>query len=343
MDDLILDDNEEANTVFRQVTAACSTQAKAISSSSSSVNAASETIPEFDWPLNTQPSMADEAFMKRLLVLSDHEQGRMMELPTERQHQIEQAAVARGFLLPGAYSLRRQLIRKTTGGGSRYFGKHNMGCPTAANDHAENFERQLEVWLRKVAPGAPYRTEQQLKQAGSRFTPDFLFPGGVRINGSLVHWLDCKTYYGSSLLAQTKSVPVGKLKDQAARYFESFGPGAFVFLNGFSSDLLTRGGMDAGQVLLLDATPLDVSELFQPEQVHKEEVYCPLDLVGRVIGRGGATLARLQESTGCGVVLHHLPHTCIVVLTSNTSAADACAARDAVTALIAPQRRPGSY
>lgn len=301
------------------------------------------TPPAIDWTLNHQPSLADEQFMYPLLVLSDHEQGRYIELPTERQHIIDQAARARGFTLTGAYSLRRQFIRKITGGGSLYHNKHNMGSASGANDHAENFERKLELWLNAIAPDARYYTEQQLKQSGSPLTPDFSFPDGVLINGSLVYWLDCKTYYGSSLLAKSKSLPVGKLKEQAERYCQHFGSGAFTFLNGFSSDLLSESGMDPQQIVLLDAAPLDPTGLFETslsqtdlETLFKEEVYCPPHMVGRIIGKKGVTINNLKKSTGCNVVLHHLQHSCVVVITSTASTSDACLCREMVKSLLNP-------
>jgi len=324
---------EEAS--FTGIDTNVNTLEKKADNESCPTSSVADSMPFIHWPLSCQPSLVDEVFMRSLLVLSDHEQGRYIELPTERQHFIDQAARERGFLTTGAYSLRRQLIRQTTGGGNMYFGKHKMGCPTEANNHAENFERKLEQWLSTVAPEAKYRTESQLKREGSPLTPDFLFPEGVRINGSVVHWLDCKTYYGSSLLATAKSLPVGKLKGQADKYCGRFGPGAFVFLNGFSGHLLNESGMDPQSVVLLDAGPLDPRDLYPPpDLLFKEEVYVPHPHVGRVIGKKGATINALKRDYGCNVVLHHLPHSCIVVLTSAVSAADVERARDQVKVLI---------
>lgn len=77
-------------------------------------------------------------------------------------------------------------------------------------------------------------------------------------------------------------LPIGKLKKQCDKYLQAFGPGAVVFLNGFSQDLLKKmdkeaeGGMGEGGLLLLDAHPLDTSHILGIDKhtamVHKEEL-----------------------------------------------------------------------
>jgi hypothetical protein len=54
---------------------------------------------------------------------------------------------------------------------------------------------------------------------------------------------------------------ITKLKKQAAKYDKNFGPGAMVFRYGFSAELdsILPG------TLLLDSTPLDLSELTRIE------------------------------------------------------------------------------
>ena len=119
-------------------------------------------------------------------------------------------------------------------------------------------------------PGINSTTTWQLRDRGQRSgTPDFLLSGNVLINGSVVSWIDCKTFYGSSLLIDSgkkgKFCAVNKLHQQASFYTTSFGPGAFLFLAGFSGDLRERA--DLHNVLLLDATPFDVSGLFDNAEV----------------------------------------------------------------------------
>ncbi len=71
-------------------------------------------------------------------------------------------------------------------------------------------------------------------------------------------------------------LPIGKLKKQCVKYIQAFGPGAVVFLNGFSEDLLAHMDLDPLQVLLLDAHPMDTTEIFGVENhstmIHKEEL-----------------------------------------------------------------------
>ena len=71
-------------------------------------------------------------------------------------------------------------------------------------------------------------------------------------------------------------LPIGKLKVQCDKYLQAFGPGAVVFLNGFSRDLHEHAGLDPRQVLLLDAHPIATDELFGITRhtcmVHKEEL-----------------------------------------------------------------------
>jgi hypothetical protein len=73
---------------------------------------------------------------------------------------------------------------------------------------------------------------------------------------------DCKTFYGASSLVELPFLPIGKLKKQCNKYLGAFGPGAVVFLNGFSADLVEHLGLDPRHVLLLDAHPLDTDSLF---------------------------------------------------------------------------------
>jgi hypothetical protein len=76
-------------------------------------------------------------------------------------------------------------------------------------------------------------------------TPDFLLIHPIKLNdGRKIHWIDAKDYIGweSKLLYK-------KLKKQAAKYNDAFGWGAFVFSEGYCTDLN------------LGATLLDVVQL----------------------------------------------------------------------------------
>jgi len=107
-----------------------------------------------------------------------------------------------------------------------------------------------------------YLTEQNIQfldenilyDMGCSNTPDFLLLGDVWINGAPVRWIDCKTYYGSSELCNNPILPIGKMRHQIARYNKMYGPGAIVFLNGFSSDLYDVSNIR--NTLFLDSGPL---------------------------------------------------------------------------------------
>lgn len=93
----------------------------------------------------------------------------------------------------------------------------------------------------------------------SESTPDFLLLDSVVINGQAVHWIECKAYYGSSMLTKDKKyekLPVNKIRGQLDRYTETYGTGAVLFLQGFHHNV------DFGQTMVLDATPLDLTDLF---------------------------------------------------------------------------------
>jgi hypothetical protein len=71
-------------------------------------------------------------------------------------------------------------------------------------------------------------------------------------------------------------IPIGKLKKQCEKYNEAFGPGAVIFLNGFSQDLNERIGLNPQDVLFLDSNPLDVTSVIgienHTDMVHKQEM-----------------------------------------------------------------------
>lgn len=192
------------------------------------------------------------------------EAGRGIDLSLERRSAIIAAgAAAGGFSLRSALSLRRMLIRQATGGGGAFFGAHNMGDPAGAKAHADGFERVLATYLRHA--GAVVIEEAALVAVGAGATPDVVMTPPVRINGAVVTWLDCKTYYAASscaCAAATPGLPAAKLRAQAEKYRATFGPGGFVFLNGVSADFRHSAGLP-DDVLLLDSGPLDVEVLFE--------------------------------------------------------------------------------
>jgi hypothetical protein len=212
------------------------------------------------WEIGPTPSIEDEKAMQKFLILNRNENTRGRDLSHGRREVIGSKGTEHGFTIQGAMSLRRQFIRMLAGPS---FYSRNMGSETGAQDHSRRFEVLTASFL--TSRGVQFVTEQQLRDRGHRSgSPDFLLSGNVLINGTAVSWIDCKTFYGSSLLIDSgkngKFCAVNKLHQQASVYTTSFGPGAFLFLAGFSGDLQKRA--DLRNVLLLDATPFDVSGLF---------------------------------------------------------------------------------
>jgi hypothetical protein len=198
--------------------------------------------------------------MRRFLILNQNEKGRGTDLPTARRDLIAEEGRNRGFTIQGAMSLRRQFIRELAG--KRFFDRE-MGSEQGAQEHALDFEALTADYL--TTQGISFVTERQLLDHGVRSTPDFVLVEKITINGKPVAWIDCKTFYGSSLLVQSKKgrdLPIQKLRSQAMRYIAEYGNGAFLFLSGFSKDFCRLGNLPEDKMLMLDATPLEISTLY---------------------------------------------------------------------------------
>jgi hypothetical protein len=96
-----------------------------------------------------------------------------------------------------------------------------------------------------------YTTEDDMRQAGSRITPDCLLLDDCVINGKNVRWIDAKNSYASGLRENWHFAK--KLKQQIAKYENEYGAsGAVIFKHGFSSKLAKENPY----TLFLDAGPL---------------------------------------------------------------------------------------
>lgn len=98
--------------------------------------------------------------------------------------------------------------------------------------------------------------------------PDFILEDGVqiRINGyylANIKWIECKPTYGAATIPFKR----GKILRQVARYSAIWGRGAVVFRHGFCSDI----GLPNEAVVMLDATPLDLTELLAFETAVESE------------------------------------------------------------------------
>ena len=196
------------------------------------------------------------------LVLSSEERGRGVNLPAERRLFIELRAAELNFDIIGAFSYRRQLIRQMVGSTRFYQEENAMGSNQQAQAHATKVEDCLEAWLRDN--DIQFIRQDLLVQMGLKATPDFYIQDDLRINGKEVRWIDCKTYYGSRVLADDRTLPIGNLYKQKRLYNELFGSGCLLFLCGFCGDL--QHHTDFTDVLLLDGNQMDKELLYREDQ-----------------------------------------------------------------------------
>lgn len=70
--------------------------------------------------------------------------------------------------------------------------------------------------------------EEAVKKGIRPITPDALFLSPVQINGRAAHWIDFKSYCGSSIPFLSRSTAL-----QCAKYQDAFGPGFIVYEHGF--------------------------------------------------------------------------------------------------------------
>lgn len=103
------------------------------------------------------------------------------------------------------------------------------------------FEEKVGRWLDSIQ--AQYVPEKQLRQVNrSRQqaglpaipTPDFLLQAPIKMDNFLVHWVECKNYYGIATPEAVKKL--GFLKS-AQKYHKRYGTGIVVFHYGFNKDL----------------------------------------------------------------------------------------------------------
>lgn len=84
-----------------------------------------------------------------------------------------------------------------------------------------------------------FLTEDDLRDAGAKYTPDCLLLDDVVINGQKVRWIDAKNFYGSGL--RESNAMTKKMKKQIDRYEAEFGgSGAVVFKQGFSEKFIQK-------------------------------------------------------------------------------------------------------
>jgi hypothetical protein len=115
--------------------------------------------------------------------------------------------------------------------------KDNEISETDSRKRAADFEIKLANWIRANS-NVSFKTEDELKLTNNHLTstPDILFdePVNLMLDGIKheIYWIDAKNY----ILADFPFI-IKKLKQQAAKYNNEFGSGAFVFHYGFDKNI----------------------------------------------------------------------------------------------------------
>lgn len=220
--------------------------------------------PNITWETSHATDAANEKTLSRKLVPFSEPrtmQKLSWDLPPSIRTQIDQLAEQFGFTAKQAYSFRRGLLKCTMG--MRPFMALNGNSDAKARLIAEAFEMCVYEYIRERIPaGVVITTEAQRKQraqiagAGPGPTPDITFEPPIRINDYEVAWIDCKMLYASYAFRNKNFMPESRLNTIVEKYSAAFGPGAFVFGNGFC-----RALEDEVPALFLDSTPLDMSRV----------------------------------------------------------------------------------
>ena len=173
-------------------------------------------------------------------------------LPSDVLDRIRGYASDENFTFVQALSLRRNLLKKLMG--IKAFMQLDGNTQNGQKDLADEFEMETERFLQSLLQdGQCMVTEKEMRMQGHTGpTPDFVFNPPLHVNGTPVFWMDCKNMYGTFCLRTLPWQPERKLASTAARYNAAFGPGAFLFANGFCREL----SEEVVDCLLLDATPL---------------------------------------------------------------------------------------
>jgi hypothetical protein len=270
------------------------------------------------WPQGVEPTYADELKLRNCLILGRHETGKGSELPIERQIEIEQACNELGIPLSQALVLRQLYMKQLT-----------RGMPVGDEcdiDENRDFLRQATEQLLRFQYQVHITTRYELELGGHASTPDFVIPdGGCIINGQVVNWIECIVSYGAASLAKDPHLYISTLCERADAYCSVYGPGAYVFLFGFSRDLMRTLGLESGHVLFLGPEALNTKHLMNicfpsHEGLCHEEIECSNDRAGLIIGPGGHTIRELMAHSGCDIVVHRadMARPCKVVLSSSS-------------------------
>lgn len=225
-----------------------------------------EHIMNFQWHTSNVCERADADIWDFLLTLPHT--GRGSELPEDDQKKIAAEASKYGLSIKQCMSLRRNILRALYGPGS-FARNMQMGDEKTGALYAQQFEHIVAEKLTSMQVSFLTELQQKkLQRSGDlpKFgTPDFFLVDPIIINNHIIYWIEAKTPMGSLELATYESakkhkIPMQQTLKQIEQYV-NYGPGAVIFLNGFVPDLQTFIKSNIGNVLLLDASELDLTSL----------------------------------------------------------------------------------
>lgn len=225
-----------------------------------------KNIMSFDWKVTSVSWQADAKIWDFLLTFPHT--GRCSELPVDDQLKIAQEASKHGLSIKQCMSLRRNILRALYGP-AKFARNLNMGDDQVGALYAQQFEKIVAEKLTSMQVAFLTELQQKkLQKSGDlpKFgTPDFFLVDPIIINNHIIYWIEAKTPIGSLELAVYESakkhkIPMQQTLKQIEQYVK-YGPGAVIFLNGFVPDLQSYVKSNIGNVLLLDASELDLTSL----------------------------------------------------------------------------------
>lgn len=246
-----------------------------------------EAAVAIEWPTSLATDASnEEALFRALVPFTKPAAMRKLtgDLDAPIKQQIESLASQRGFNASQANGLRRGMLKICMG--PRTFMSLNGNSDAKTRLIATAFEQCVERHLRShIPPSVLVTTEADRKRRAAAAgttpgpTPDLTFSPPIRINGKPVAWVDMKMLYASYVLRKISFMPECKLGATAEKYSRAFGPGAFVFGNGFC-----RALQDDVDALFLDATPLDMSTIHAVSDMHQRNIVTTVEEMMATLG-----------------------------------------------------------
>ncbi|KAL7564520.1 hypothetical protein ACA910_017678 [Epithemia clementina (nom. ined.)] len=174
----------------------------------------------------------------------------------QRQH-IEQHRQGRAYPPTPDFLLRHEIVIE------KYYHHHHHHRSNNNNNNHNNNRSSNSRKRGRAQHHESYNHHHQQHRNGSNSTSNN-FSTKKTIQRQAVCWLDAKMFYGASTIDHDNKSAVGCVLSTARKYTAVFGPGAFVFLQGYG-DRLARELQQEG-VLALDCSGDHVAPFLRPVQ-----------------------------------------------------------------------------